>query len=165
MIPEIPTPDLSRISASAIQEVLATQFKLSAVPVSYLEIVGAADDPRCLTASVNLDGARMSGSLRLQLPEAWVHKINASLLGQIDAGFTNENDDTDLTGELCNMLAGRVAAALAVAGYSSSLSTPSVIRGQPLQLEADPRDEISLSDWACEGHVLRLKVLLTYKTT
>jgi CheY-specific phosphatase CheX len=164
MIPEIPTLDLSRISASAIQEVLATQFKLSAVPVSLFEIEGAADDPCCLTACVNLHGALMSGSLRLQLPEAWVHKINASLLGQSDAGFTSENDDTDLTGELCNMLAGRVAAALAIAGYSSTLSTPSVIRGQSLPLQADARGEISLSDWVCEGHVLRLTVLLTYKT-
>ena len=55
----------------------------------------------------------MSGSLRLQLPEAWVHKINASLLKGRDAVSIDEDDASDLTGELCNMIAGRIAASLA----------------------------------------------------
>jgi hypothetical protein len=162
---KIPTPDLSRLAASALQEVLATQFKLSAVPASPIEIEGAADVSRWLTGLVNLDGARMSGSLRLQLSETWVHKINASLLGRSDAILTDQDAASDLTGELCNMIAGRVAASLVSAGYVSTLSTPSVIRGQLLQPETDAGSEISRSDWASEGQVLRLTVLLTHKPT
>ena len=107
----------------------------------------------------------MSGSLRLQLPEAWVHKITASLLKGRDAVSIDEDDASDLTGELCNMIAGRIAASLAGAGYASTLSTPRVIRGQPLQLEGDAGCLISRSNWACERQVLQLTVFLTHKTT
>ena len=163
MIPEIPTPDLSRIAASALKEVLATQFKLSAVPASPIEIEGAADDPRCLTGSVNLDGARMSGSLRLQLPEAWVHKIIASLLEGRDAVSIDEDDASDLIGELCNMIAGRVAASLVGVGYVSTLSTPAVLRGRIMELERGEGGELFRFDWTCEGHLLKLTLLFKPK--
>ncbi len=165
MTNKIPTADLSRIAASALQEVLATQFKLLAVSALPDEMARAATDSRCLTGSVDIEGERMSGSLRLQLPEAWVHKINASLLKGRDAVSIDEDDASDLTGELCNMIAGRIAASLAGAGYASTLSTPRVIRGQPLQLEGDAGCLISRSNWACESQVLQLTVFLTHKTT
>jgi len=44
--------------------------------------------------------------------------LAALLLGRSVTSVTHESA-ADLTGELCNMLAGRVAATLAAAGYSS----------------------------------------------
>lgn len=163
MIPELPTADLSRIAASALQEVLATQFKLSVTPAAPAEIARAAGDCHCLSGSVNLDGARMSGSLRLQLPETWIHHVNVSLAGPSDSPITSEDDAFDLTGELCNMVAGRIAASLAGAGYTSGLSTPAVIRGRFMAFEAAEGGRLFRSDWACEGHLLKLTLLITFK--
>ena len=63
-----------------------------------------------------------------------------------------------MTGELCNMLAGRIAATLAAAGYSSILSVPTVARGRLPEFENAPRAETSWTNWTCEGHLLKVVV-------
>ena len=72
---------------------------------------------------MTLTGGRVSGDVNLQLPEAFTAKLAALLLGRSVTSVTHESA-ADVTGELCNMLAGRVAATLAAAGYSSIFEHP-----------------------------------------
>jgi CheY-specific phosphatase CheX len=161
MIAEPAIPELGRVTASAVTEVLATQFKLSAIASTSANkpVTGATEE--ALLGSVTLTGGRVSGGVHLRLPEAFVAKLTALLLGQ--AATTNESA-ADVAGELCNMLAGRVAASLTAAGYSSKLSTPTVVRGHQLELEISPGAKTCLTDWTCEGHLLTVALQFSFKS-
>jgi CheY-specific phosphatase CheX len=88
--------------------------------------------------------------------------LTALLFGRSATSVTDEGA-ADVTGELCNMLAGRVAAILSAAGYSSNLSTPTVVRGQQLELEISPGAKACRSDWTCEGHLLTVALQFKFK--
>ena len=163
MIAEPPIPELGRVTASAITEVLATQFKLSATASTPGDKPVTGIPEQCLIGSVTLSGGRVSGDVHLQLPEAFAAKLTALLLGRSATSVTDESA-ADVTGELCNMLAGRVAAILSAAGYSSNLSTPTVVRGHRLELEISPGAKTCWSDWTCEGHLLTVALQFSFKS-
>ena len=163
MIAEPPIPELGRVTASAITEVLATQFKLSAIASTPADKPVTGTPEQCLIGSVTLSGGRVSGDVHLQLPEAFAAKLTALLLGRSATSVTDESA-ADVTGELCNMLAGRVAAILSAAGYSSNLSTPTVVRGHQLELEISPGAKTCRSDWTCEGHLLTVALQFSFKS-
>jgi CheY-specific phosphatase CheX len=152
MIHKGPILDLSALTARAITEVLATQFGLSAVvaAVSIEKPIATQAEP-CLVGSVRFSGDRISGVAHLQLPAAFAAKVTALLLGQ---SIVDDDEAEDMTGELCNMLAGRVAAGLAADGYPSILSIPAVSRDGQFELETVPGNETCRSDWTCEGYLL-----------
>ena len=62
------------------------------------------------------------------------------------------------------MLAGRVAAILSAAGYSSQLSTPTVVRGHRLELEISPGAKTCRSAWTCEEHLLTVALQFRFKS-
>ena len=105
---------------------------------------------------MTLTGGRVSGDVHLQLPEAFIAKLTALLLGRSVTSVTHESA-ADVTGELCNMLAGRVAATLAAAGYSSILSIQ-------MELEISPGAKTCRSDWTCEGHLLTVALQFNFKS-
>jgi CheY-specific phosphatase CheX len=160
---EPPIPELGRVAASAITEVLATQFKLSPIASTpaYEPVTGAPE--QCLVGSVTLTGGRVSGDVHLQLPEAFIAKLTALLLGRSATSVTDESA-ADVTGEVCNMFAGRVAAILSAAGYSCRLSTPTVVRGHRLELEISPGASTCRSAWTCEGHLLTVALQFSFKS-
>lgn len=147
MIAEPPIPDLGRVTASVITKVPATQFKLSAI---------TGPPEQCLVGSVTLTGGRVSGDVNLQLPEAFTAKLAALLLGRSVTSVTHESV-ADVTGERCNMLAGRVAATLATADYSGILSIQ-------MELEIYPGAKTCRSDWTCEGHLLTVALQFNFKS-
>jgi CheY-specific phosphatase CheX len=161
MIDESPTPDLGRIADRAITEVLGTQFKFPAMPSSGVNRPIETSAEAGLVGSVRLKGRRFTGWVHVQLPEALATKLTALLLGR---GAADEGETTDMTGELCNMIAGRVAVSLAAAGYPSSLCTPTVSRG-PSAFRAPLRSKIYRSDWTCEGHLLTFVLQFTFNPT
>jgi hypothetical protein len=59
------------------------------------------------------------------------------------------------------MIAGRVAASLAAAGYPSTLCTPTVSRG-PSEFGAPPCSTIYRSDWTCGEHLLTFELQFTF---
>jgi CheY-specific phosphatase CheX len=162
MIHKEPTPDLRLVAGRAITEVLATQFKLSAVASAPVDGPIAGQTQPYLVGSVRLTGGRISGGVYLQLPETFATKLTAALLGRSAADLADESEAADVTGELCNMIAGRVAAGLAASGYSSILSTPTVSRGRRLALETTPGGKTCRSGWTCEGHLLTVTLQLTF---
>ena len=163
MIAEQPIPELGRVTVSAITEVLATQFKLLATASTPGDKLVAGIPEQCLIDSATLCGGRVAGDVHLQLPEAFATKLTALLLGRSATSATDECA-ADVTGELCNMLAGRVAAILSAAGCSSNLSTPTVVRGHRLELEISPGAKTCWSDWTCEGHLLTVALQFRFKS-
>ena len=163
MIAEQPIPELGRVTASAITEVLATQFKLLATASTPGDKPVTGIPEQCLIDSATLCGGRVAGDVHLQLPEAFATKLTALLLGRSATSATHESA-ADVTGELCNMLAGRVAAILSAAGCSSNLSTPTVVRGHRLELEISPGAKTCWSDWTCEGHLLTVALQFKFKS-
>ena len=163
MIAEPPIPELGSVTASALAEVLATQFKLSVIASAPDEETNSKPMEQCLVGSVKLTGGLFSGDVQLQLPEAFVAKLTTVLLGVSAASVTNE-DAADITGELCNMLAGRIAATLAAAGYFSTLSIPTVARGRRLKFENAPGAKTYWSNWTCEGHLLKVASQFSFRS-
>ncbi len=163
MIPEPPIPELGSVTASALAEVLVTQFKLSAIASAPADTPTADQTEQCLVGSVKLTGGLISGDVQLQLPKAFVAKLTAVLLGPNAASVTDE-DAADIAGELCNMLAGRIAASLTAAGYSSILSIPTVARGRRLEFENAPGAKTCWTNWTCEGHLLKVASQLSFRS-
>jgi CheY-specific phosphatase CheX len=161
--PEPPIPELDSIIASALAEVLTTQFKLSVIASAPADKPNANQNEQCLVGSVKLTGGLFSGDVQLQLPEAFVAKLTTVLLGPNAASVTSE-DSADITGELCNMLAGRIAATLAAAGYSSILSIPIVARGRRLEFENAPGAKTYWTNWTCEGHLLKVASQFSFRS-
>jgi CheY-specific phosphatase CheX len=162
MIPELPVPEMGSVTASALAEVLATQFKLSAISAPD-DKSNANQTEQYLVGSVELTGRLFSGYVQLQLPEAFVAKLTAALLGPYAANVTDE-DAADVTGELCNMLAGRIAATLTAAGYSSILSIPTVARGRRAEFENAPGAKTCRTSWTCEGHLLKVVSQFSFRS-
>ena len=98
MIAEPPIPELGWVAANAITEVLATQFKLSAIALTPADEPVTGTPKQYLIGSVTLSGGRVSGDVHLQLPEAFAAKLTALLFGRSATSVTDEGA-ADVTGE------------------------------------------------------------------
>jgi CheY-specific phosphatase CheX len=154
-------PNLVPIAARAITEVLATQLKLPARESGMVEWRKADQSEQCLIGTVKLTGDRVSGDVHLELPETFAAEVTARLMGP----GVPYDDGADVTGELCNMLAGRVAADLAASGYPSTLSTPTVARGAKLEADITSGAQTCRSDWTCGGHLLAVMLRIVFRPT
>jgi CheY-specific phosphatase CheX len=141
------TEDLSVTSGRALREVFSKQLKLQILespetnPLSTIE-------GKLLHSAVSINGEKISGTVLLQLPEALAHQVTEIMLGS--AGDAEEI--RDVTGELCNMIAGRVKAHLHASGFPATLGTPTVSVGQRIGLQQRGEAQLSSTDWSVEGH-------------
>jgi len=155
-------PDLHSIGESAFTEVLGTLLSLSATVRESADDrpVSAASDE--ISSSVRLIGQRLSGSVHLRLPQAFVSYAVRRLTGLANgAENTNELQD-DAAGELANMVAGRVASQLAADGYPCQLGTPSVSRSERLATKNQTEVAHGRADLICEGNWLSLEIQCRY---
>ena len=162
MIPASTKPDLRRIGESAFTEVLGNLLSLSTTVRESANDspVSAAPDEIC--SSVLLTGQRLSGSVHLRLPQAFVANAVRRLAGlEGDVGNANGLQD-DAAGELANMVAGRVASQLAADGYPCTLGTPSVSRSARLPIETQPGADHGRIELICDGHCLSLELHCRY---
>jgi len=162
MTPPSDKPDLRRIGESAFTEVLGTLLSLPATirePAADRPVSAAPDE---VSSSVRLTGQRLSGSVHLRLPQAFVSYTVRRLTGlDGDAGNANELQD-DAAGELANMVAGRVASQLAADGYPCKLGTPSVSRNSCLATKNQNGVAHGRTELICEGHWLSLEIQCCY---
>jgi CheY-specific phosphatase CheX len=162
MTPASNRPDLNRIGESALTEVLGTLLALPATvrePTTDSPVSAAPDE---ISSSVLLTGQRLSGSVHLRLPQAFVAYAVRRLTGlDGDAGNANELQD-DAAGELANMVAGRVASQLAADGFPCKLGTPSVSRNARLATINQDGAAHGRTDLMCEGHWLSLEIQCGY---
>jgi len=155
-------PDLNSIGESALTEVLGTLLSLSATVRESADDRSVFAAPDEISSSVLLTGQRISGSVHLRLPLAFVVYAVRRLTGlEGDAGNAGELQD-DAAGELANMVAGRVASLLAADGYPCTLGTPSVCRGERLATKNQDAVAHGRTDLICEGHWLSLEIQCCY---
>jgi CheY-specific phosphatase CheX len=154
-----PTPDLGSIAARAVTEVLATQLRLLATRSESVEWPIADRLDESLVGAVTLAGSRLSGDVELRIPDGFIAKVARLLLGRCAA---DTEEAADITGELCNMLAGKVAADLAAAGYPTTLSTPTVSRGIELKPDNALGTQTFRSNWTCEGYLLSVMLKIRF---
>ena len=158
MTPASDKADLRRIGESAFLEVLDTLLTLSATVRESANDRPVSAAPDEISSSVLLTGQRISGSVHLGLPLAFVAYAVRRLTGlDGDAGNASELQD-DAAGELANMVAGRVASQLAAAGYPCTLGTPSVSRNTRLATKNQTDVAHGRTDLICEGHCLSLDI-------
>jgi CheY-specific phosphatase CheX len=153
-------PDLRRIGESAFTEVLGVLLSLPATPGN--SAGSSTVSPVQITGTVPLAGQRLAGTVRLQLPRAFVaHAVR--LLTGLD-GHAAEADPVleDTAGELANMVAGRVAVQLTSEGFPCSLGTPSVSRVACLANERSPGADLGQAALFCDGHRLSVQVECRY---
>ena len=160
MTPASIKPDLRRIGASAFTEVLDTLLSL---PVIVRESAnGRPVAPDEISSSVLLTGQRLSGSVHLRLPQAFVAYAVRRLAGLDDDAENTKELQDDAAGELANMVAGRVAAKLAADGYPCKLHTPTMSRSASLPAQDQNGPAHGRTDLICEGHWLSLEIQCCY---
>ena len=137
---------LDALATTALREVLAQQFRVAATAVA----PGPAERAT-LGASVPLAGATLSGHVSVCVSPALARALVERLLGEA-CGSTEEAQD--LCRELCNILAGGVAAALGQDGTLIELGTPSLLGADPDNGPATAPNLIHRSHWLCEHEPL-----------
>jgi CheY-specific phosphatase CheX len=156
-------PDLRRIGQSAFLEVLSVLLSLPATvenPSSRASALSNAPDR--VTSTVPLAGQRLTGSVHLHLPLAFVARAVRILTGldRVEGETNGVMEDT--AGELANMVAGRVAVQLAADGYPCTLGTPSVSRNVTLPIETELGMDFGRIELFCDGHWLSLELKCRY---
>ena len=145
--PSVITEDISVTSARALREVFSKQLKLQIHESLEIDPLSTFEG-KLLHSAVSINGEKISGTVLLQLPEKLALQITEIMLGS--AGDAEEN--RDVTGELCNMIAGRVKAHLHASGFAGALGTPTVSVGQRIALQQRGEAQLSSTDWSVEGH-------------
>ena len=148
-----------------MKEVLDSLLSLSATAATGIPQTETALNHPHLVGSVTLAGAGVSGSVHLALAEEFVEHAAGILLGKNHAATRSESVINDLTGELANMVAGRVAADLGRLGFPCSLGIPSVVRGAGRAREPEPAEDRARTHWTCRGHRITLEVRCRYLPT
>jgi CheY-specific phosphatase CheX len=121
-----------------------------------------SDAPDQITSTVLFAGQRLTGSVHLHLPLAFVAQAVRRLTGLDGAGRDADVVLNDAAGELANMVAGRVAAQLAADGYPCKLGTPSVFRSAGWPAKKEPGMDHKRIEVFCDGHSLSLEVQCRY---
>lgn len=162
MTPVSNKPDLRRIGESAFAEVLSKLLSLPATPGTPPNQSLSSNTPDQITSTVQLAGPRLSGSVRIQLPLAFVAHAVRVLTGLDGTEGDINAVQEDAAGELANMVAGRVAARLTADGYPCELGTPSIIRVAGLPIETEPNADQGRADLFCNGYWLSVELKCRY---
>jgi CheY-specific phosphatase CheX len=141
-----PLGDLSAASGRALKEVFSKQLKLQILEAPVKDPLSTVEG-KLLHSAVSINGEKISGTVLLQVPEVLAHRVTEIMLGS--AGDAEEI--RDVTGELCNMIAGRVKAELHASGFPATLGTPTVSVGQRIALQLRGEARLSSTDWSVEG--------------
>lgn len=143
--------DLTLTAGRALSDVFSTQLKLCLVESSL-----PLDSGTLLHSSVSIIGDQLEGSVLLQFSETFAARATELMIG-----CEFEDDDIkDVTGELCNMIAGRVKVGLTAAGFSGTLATPTVTVGSFIKLRQMTGSEFCETTWSCEGSSINLQILI-----
>jgi len=158
-------PDLQRLGREALCEVLGALLDFPLTEGRSARETDAESPDGRLQGTVKLTGPHVSGTVHLQLSRAFARHAVVHLVGATHPRPPGDAEVQDFAGELCNMLAGRVAAQLRSQGYPCELGVPEVVREPPGLPEPEPGTERGRTDWTCQGHRLALEMRLRYQPT
>ena len=160
--------DLAQVARDAVPAVLREFLGLAATEAAGADAATARSSDVELCATVPLAGPEASGHVCLRLARGFALLALRQLHGGSPSGSFEEHEVRDFAGELCNLLAGRVAAELARVGEVCKLGVPEVVIGADTLVAGRPAGGTTPSDpspasalrsctiWSCAGHRLTL---------
>jgi chemotaxis protein CheX len=149
---------LEEVVHRVLPRVLFTMLDLEAAPVD----AGGLGLGEQVTAVIGIGGEGIEGSLYFHLPEALALRVGQLLLEEALGRAVVDREVNDAVGELCNMIAGGLKAALLSHGVDTALSPPSVIRGKNFSIAPQENAKVRHFLFECEGHVMDLEVHLNF---
>lgn len=105
-----------------IIELLEQQAFLDGDPISGDELPGAIEDGLCV--ALEYKNSTISGLFRMNCPRELADELAASVLGLDGPEDVSEEDAFDAVGELVNVIAGRVLAALVPQDEAFNIGAP-----------------------------------------
>ena len=140
--------ELIEIVNRSVPEVWRTQIKKEVQPSPILNL--PIPSPRI--ATVAWTSSSGSGEMVLTISSAGANMVAQNLLGTSGNGVPEETDLDDVVGELCNMLAGRVANELRHRGLTGSLHPPRETRTSLRTIARPSMPMACLTQWTCEDY-------------
>jgi CheY-specific phosphatase CheX len=137
----------------SLKEIFSKQLKLSLEPATSSDEI---PDLKVFHASVSITGERVKASVLLQISEAFAAKATKILIGCDGAGEEIE----DATGELCNMISGRIKSELTTAGFPGVLGTPTITFGSRIDLRDTVSSESCRTEWVCGTDHINIQMLI-----
>ena len=137
----------------ALKEIFSKQLKLSLEPAISSD---ETPDLKVFHASVSITGERVKASVLLQISEAFAAKATKILIGCDGEGAEIE----DATGELCNMISGRIKSELTTAGFPGVLGTPTITFGSRIDLRDTVSSESCRTEWVCGTDHINIQMLI-----
>jgi len=150
------TPSFESIVHAAVDQVLRTQFRETAVALGSTPEMPVGPGA-WLHSSVAIFG-QLSSDVVLSVPDELAGHLAARMLSLPDGTPVDDSDKRDLAGELCNMLAGRISEAFHSGGHFHDLGTPTVSR--ELSTGAASPELLFSGTWQCTGQTFSLAIHL-----
>ncbi len=141
-----------------VPRVLFTMLELNAAPVDS----GDLSSGEQVTAVIGIGGEGIEGSLYFHLTDALAKRVGQLLLEETLGRAVQDREVNDAVGELCNMIAGGLKAALLSHGVDTALSPPSVIRGKNFAIAPQDNAKVSHFLFTCEDELMDLEVHLKF---
>jgi hypothetical protein len=147
-----------QLAESAITAVLPQLLSLPVVVLSEGDSrIPAAVIP-CLDGVVTISEGRALCTVTLRFAPDLARAAAARVFGHADPNEVPAAELKDIVGEICNMLAGRVAAHWISNGKSCLLSPP-VVRIEPdYKVDLTPGHEDVCTHWCCAGQWFSLEI-------
>lgn len=137
----------------SLKEIFSKQLKLSLEPATSSDEI---PDLKVFHASISITGERVKASVLLQISETFAAKATKILIGCDGAGEEIE----DATGELCNMISGRIKSKLTTAGFPGVLGTPTITFGSRIDLRDTMGSELCRTEWVCGTDHISIQMLI-----
>lgn len=147
---------LHKMAALAMAEVMTTQLNINVEEINDLKDL--ENSHPCVKAHVIMQGVKFKGEVLLQIPEDYVRQVAQRIFGFNTTTEVSTNDLKDVVGELSNMIAGRVAAELAVEGLTCTLIPPVSYIGPRQKIINNSGAHLSQTYWLCDHHLITLEV-------
>lgn len=129
-----------------VPEVIQTMAGITATPGSGISKAPQPSSLVGVTGSIGLSG-KVSGIVYTAFSYALAQKVAEKILG----GSSSEQEVSDVVAELTNMITGNLKSQLCDMGYNCSLSIPSVVRGDDIQVSAKTASISVRNEYTLEG--------------
>ena len=126
--------DLKGFVTKAVQGVFQTMLSIPLELEDPANIQGVTTGKH-IVGTVGFAGAAM-GNVSISVTRQFAREMTAAMLGMTVDDIGSDEEVHDVIGEVCNMVGGDLKSRLCDAGFSCSLSIPSVTFGESFRTES-----------------------------
>jgi len=150
--------DLESFVAHSVKSVFETMLSMRLVP----------EDPpnrhsvttgQHVVGTVGFAGAIM-GNVNIFVSRQFARTMTAAMLGMAEEDIGSDEEVNDVIGEVCNMVGGDLKSRLCDAGFSCSLSIPSITYGDSFKVESKGWDRHEQFGFRNSHHSALLEVYI-----